>query len=225
MAKTKTLLVLRTEIRNRGDFQDPYFTDTEVNAYINDSIAALWDIIIATDPTRYVSQADISVVSGTRSYSLPSDYYLLQGVEITDSSAPSGYRTMHKYNWHERNDGILSNVKWDARYELRGNKIWFHPTPTWTDTVQIHYIPTATVLSGDSDTFDSINSWSEWVVLDVCIKCADKEEVSSKSWREQKDRVEARIISVVPQDRGEPVTVTNVYNNRKRTRYTPWEQG
>lgn len=224
MAKTKTLLVLRTEIRNRGDFQDPYFTDAEVNAYINDSIAALWDIIIAADPTRYVEQDNISVVSGTRSYNLPSDFYLLQGVELTDSAAPSGYRTIHKYNWNERNDGILSSVKWDARYEVRGSKIRFHPTPTWTDTVQIHYIPTATVLTDNDDTFDSINSWSEWVILDACVKCADKEETESKSWKEQREKTEARILFASPQDRGGVVTVTNVYNNRKRVKYTPWEQ-
>jgi hypothetical protein len=223
MAANKTRSALRTEIRNRGDFQTPYFTDSELNSYINDSIASLWDLIISTDPTRYVEQADISVVSGTRAYNLPADYYLLQGVELTDSSAPSGYRTMPHFNWHERNDGILSNVKWDARYEVRGSKIRFHPTPNWTETVQIHYIPTATSLDSDGATFDSINTWTEWVVLDVCIKCANKEEVSPVAWESRKSQVESRILMAGPQDRGNPVTVTNIYRSRWRNKLTPWE--
>ncbi len=224
MAANKSLSTLRTAVRNRGDFQTPYFTDAEVNSYINDSIASLWELIIKADSTRYVEQSNISVVSGTRSYNLPSDYYLLKGVELTDSSAPSGYRSLPPFNWNERNSGIKSNNKWDAQYEVRGSKIRFHPTPNWTETVQIHYIPTATSLDSDAATFDSINSWTEWVVLDTCVKCGNKEESNTRAWEERKLQVEIRILTSGPQDRANPKTVTNIYRTRLRDKFVPWEQ-
>ncbi len=60
-------------------------------------------------------------------------------------------------------------------YKLLGNNIEVLPTPQGAFALELRYIPTATVLASDSDTFDGINGWDEFVVVDVARKMATKE--------------------------------------------------
>ena len=223
---TKTLSELRDEVRNRGEFRDPYITDSEMNGYINDSIAALWDLVVLADDSRHLPTANITVTSGTSSYSLPDDFYLLKGVDVVDSSAPTGYRTLRRYNHDERNDYPQNAEKTATYYDVFNNKLTLVPTPSWSGTVRIHYIETPTKLTADSDTFETVNSWSEYVILDALIKCALKEDTSPTAWERRLQRVTERILSVATVDRNEPKTVTNIYRvrNRRNDRYLPWER-
>jgi hypothetical protein len=42
--------------------------------------------------------------------------------------------------------------------------------------VQLNYVPVATVLVGDADTFDGVSGWEEYVVLDAAIKSLIKDD-------------------------------------------------
>ena len=225
---TKRLLELRASVRIRGEFDDSYFPDAQINAWINESIADLWDLIIEVDDARSLEQSDIDVVSGTRDYDLPDDFYIFMGADIVDDTSGSGYRTLARYVWGERNDGLASTNKWETRYEVRGGKIRFHPTPNWNDTVRLSYIKTAPILTSDYDNFDTINAWTEYVILDVLIKCAAKEDVDSKTWEKAKANQERRIRRIGTIDRGEPKRILNIYRSRKsfhrRKRYVPWSR-
>lgn len=223
MADNVTLLSLRTEIRNRGEIRSAYIPDAELNAYINDSLAALYDLIITHDPTYFLKYSDISVVSGTKSYDLPSDYYKIIGAAVRDTSKADGYTVLERYNFDERYDYVHITYKYQTRYEVRADKIYFHPLPGWTDTVRLEYIPTPTLLSSDSDSWDAINRWTEWVVCDCLIKAASKEETDPSVWISQRDRTEARITNNVQQDRSKPRTVTDVYRRYKWG--WPWFKG
>lgn len=231
MASNVTLVVIRDKIRDRGEFDSTdYFPSSQLNEWINDSIAAFYDELVKADPARYLEQGNITVVSGTEDYALPSDFYKLVGVDLLDSNSASGYRQMDRFMWNERHlyHGDKGN-KYDAMYEIRNSRLYIHPSPTWalTDGIRVNYIPTAPSLSSDSDTWDTINLWVEWVILDVCEKCAIKEDSSTqaKYFRSQRDTVLGRILSSAEADNAKPRRVTNVRRQfrryRRRSRWFP----
>jgi hypothetical protein len=203
---------IRDQIRSRGEFDDDFVADATLNEWINDSIAALHDLEIEADPDRHLDTDAISVVSGTRSYSLPSDFYRLYGVEIADSSWPNGFRSLGRYMHRERNSYVYSS-KWDTRYRYRGGKLWLHPEPNWSATapadgsLQVNYIAEAFEFTDDITDHDTPNNVIEWVILDCLIKCGDLDEQNVSGWVRRQSSIEKRILSQGPVDIGEPKTV------------------
>ena len=212
MAKTFQLSEFRTEVRNRGEYRSPYISDTELNNYINASISHLYDILVDQDPSRYLTQSNISVVSGTESYALPATFYKAVSVNIPHSSSPTGFVLARRINWQERHS-FITNVpssKESTFYAIRGGSIYFWPIPTWTDTVQLEHIPAYTTLALDADTFDGVNGWEEWIISDVLVKCAAKADDNGAVWERQRANVENRIRAAGDIDQARPKTVSNV---------------
>jgi hypothetical protein len=213
MAKTVTLAQLRTAVNDRGDYRDPFLPNTELDEYINDSIAILFGMLAESDPQRYMTSNDISVVSGTDAYNLPADFYKLVNVLVADSSSVTGYWPLERVDemaLHRDNAAIPVTEKRSARYRLRKDQIVIYPPPSWTDTVRIWYLPLPTKLTDPAHTFDSVNLWTEWVVLDVLVKVAQKARDEWKGWAEQRDRVARHILTRTEADQAHPLTCTDV---------------
>lgn len=214
---------LRDQIRARGDFDDDFIGDSVINEWIQDSRAHLHDLEIDSDPDRFLETDTINVVSGTRDYSLPSDFYRLYGVEIADASWPNGFRQLDRYMHRERHSYIYSS-KWDTRYRYRGGKLWLHPEPNWSATapadgsLQINYIPEVDVFPDDSTDATAPNNYFEWIILDCLCKCGSKDEQDIKGWMASRDRIERRILSSGPVDIGEPKTVVSTSGRRRGSR-------
>jgi hypothetical protein len=73
MASTLTLLEIRTSVYTDGDLRSIRHTPTMVDTWINKGIKELWNILIAENQDLELKYSDISVVSGTVEYSLPTD--------------------------------------------------------------------------------------------------------------------------------------------------------
>lgn len=212
MAKSVRLDYMRDQVRDRTEQSSEFVGDNELTDYVNDSIAALYDLLIKHDQLRYRSTDTIVVVSGTQSYSLAADYYQLKAVELEDTSHPNGYRTMHRIPWEERHHfhGSSATDKYSARYVIDGGQLHIYPKPSWSGNVQVVYIPTPTLLSADGDTFDGINDWTEWVILDVMIKVRDKANESTSDTLKQQARVEKRITGLAQVDRSKPRVMSDI---------------
>lgn len=216
MASTLARSAIATRVRDRGEWRAPLFSDTFINACVDDSWAAFHDLIAEVDEARFLSRASYSIVSGTAEYTIAdqaSDYYIALDVELDDPGSDTGWQSIDRADWDERNDRI-SGGKWSSRYLIRGGLIFLVPEPSWTGTLRLSYIPHATAFASDADTKDTINRWSEWVVLDAAIKCALKEGTSIKPYLEMRDRVEKRIRTMGDQDRGAPKQVVDAYGGR-----------
>lgn len=218
MSSSVTLSDIRTRVRERGEFLDPYFTDASLNRLINDGVAAFWDFVITLDSEweTIASTTNITVVPGTKAYSLPSNFYVLKGVDLVDQSTVTGRITMESFQHQERNDAPLTAAadKYCARWRLKAGKLEFMPTPTWSGTVELLYIPTAPNLSSDSSTIDSRNLWTEWIILYCLIHCGIKEEQSVSGWVRLQKETEVRISSIRRHNQASPKTVVDVYTNR-----------
>lgn len=213
MASSVTLTNLLTKIRNRGELRTTgLFTDGELTEYINGSIAHLYDLISEADESLFFTSSTISVVSGTDNYSLPATYYRLLGVDVAYPQAASGRVALERYNFRERHFYQLASPvqPYETRYEVRGGKLWLYPSPTWSGTIYLGFIATAPSLTTGSDTWDTINLWDEWVLLDVLVKCAGKRREDAQLWMARQEKVEARILANCKQDLARPRAVVSL---------------
>lgn len=211
-----TLAQLRTQSRDRADMTNSLFiTDTELNNYINASIAELHDLLIgAYDSDYYLLTNTFTTVSNTETYALPSDFYKLRGVDVSENN--NDYISIRPFNFNERNSnneivsyGISGNY---FRYRLAGSNILLNPTPIGVYNIKIWYTPVATKLAADGDTLNDLNQYAEYVIVDAAIKMMQKEESDVSVLMAQKGDIRKRIENMAQnRDSGQPESISDIY--------------
>ena len=141
MTDNVSLTELRTLTRQRADMQNSQFVDdTELTRYLNNSWGELYNLIIDNfNEDYYTTTNTFTLTSGTDSYSLPSDFYKLRGVDLvvtTTESVP-----LRRYNWAERTRNSVTVRARDYRYRVQKGSIVFTPVPSTNDSIKIFYIP------------------------------------------------------------------------------------
>jgi hypothetical protein len=168
-----------------------FITDAELIGEINTSLAEWWDLVRSTTwngqqfrnrynfvttptaiPNPYVSPPPGSF------YPLPSDFAHVISVDIAISS--SCVITATQFQEEQRNVFKFYPVGawiWNqpVYYQIQGPNIVFIPGPIGNFNIQVNYCPIAPTLARPLDSFDSINSWEEFIVLDVAIKLLIKD--------------------------------------------------
>jgi hypothetical protein len=176
-----TRLQLRTRAKRRADRENSSFVaDAEWNDYINEEVAALHNLLVLAYEDYALSSDDISVVSGTDTYALPTDFYKERGVEFVDTNYTY---TLRQFRFRERNRFQNSahshtNDLEALRYQILGSNIRFVPVPESSGTVRLWYVPQATVLDDDADTvdFSVVNGWEAMIVAGAGAKALIKEQ-------------------------------------------------
>lgn len=213
---TVTLSQLRTQTRQRADMENTQFvSDSELNDYLNASAAELNDLLIGTYEDYRLSTYSISVVAGTASYNLPSDFYKLRGVDLVLDNVGNAV-TLKPFNFGERN-AYMFTPTWNVvglaylRYHIKDDQIMFVPVPNNASTVKLWYIPCITRMSSDSDTLDGVNGYEEYVIIDAAIKMKIKEESDISELLAQKQAMKMRIEAMAAgRDAGMPEKVSDV---------------
>lgn len=180
MARTRTLLQLRTECREDADMVGSTFvTDDELTRRLNNSIAALYNrLTLANGEEYFRTPATLVTVAGTATVAVPSDFFRLCSLDYA-ASALDVYE-IQPLEWSRRNE-YLRMSGWQpgdgyVRYLIERGLFRFFPTPAAVHNVTCAYIPHATVLSADGDTFDGYNGFERWVVCHTVIGMLNKEE-------------------------------------------------
>lgn len=211
MARNRTLAELQQEVYELADVDRAYIDEPQMTRYINASLAELYDLVVASNKDHYAESANISVSSGTDSYALAADHYRLVGVDVY----VSGYwHLMNRFNLHERNQLQDSGTaeETSTRYRVVGGALKLRPTPTWTGTVRYWYIPAPPQLSLDTDMWDGIAGWEQYVIVDCCIKCGIKQKEDVAELMAQKAALAGRIKMLCSDmDDNEPDRVRDVY--------------
>lgn len=219
-----TLAELRTQARQRSDMeQSEFVTDSELNSYINASIAELHDLLIAAYNEEYYMDEVQFTATTSLTYDLPNGtnysaapkFYKLRGVDVRRGN--DDWATVKRFNFNRRNE--MQNSAAFAffgnpylEYRLVGSKIRFNRTPDSGLQFRLFYYPTAQVLVADTDTYDDINGYAEYVVVDAAIKMLNKEESDTQVLLAQKIALKERIEAMANnRDANEPESVTDVY--------------
>ena len=137
-----SLSTLRLLARQRADMENSQFvTDDEMRRYINRGYAELYDLIVtsANSEDYFLSSSTVQLVSGTKTYNLPSDFYKGRGVDLTVGSDTIPLR---RYNFTQRNVGSRYSVSRTMRYRFQGNVLAINPKPSTNDVLTVFYVPT-----------------------------------------------------------------------------------
>jgi hypothetical protein len=189
MASLVTFAELKLRARQRADMENSRFVqDPELGGYVNKSATELYDLLTTVFEDYYSQSAAISIVPGTSRYDLPADFYKLTAVD--EAVAAGQGITISRYNFQERN-----------RFQ----------TPSGARSVKLWYIPVMPSMVLDADTFDGINGWDEYIVVDVARKLLQKEESDTQPLILEKSDLINRINACAPnRDAGTPSMMVDV---------------
>jgi hypothetical protein len=220
-----TLAQFRERARQRADMEESTFvTDSELTTYLNDSIAELHDLLIgAYNEEYYMESVEFTTVSQQLDYDLPdgtnynaaAQFYKLRGVDskINDND----WQTVKRFNFNRRNEDVNTPVARLAglpylEYRIVGSKIRFNRMPDAGTQIRLWYHPVAQTLSTDTDAFDDINGYADYVVVDAAIKMLNKEESDVTVLLAQKEALRTRIKEMAQnRDANEPESVSDIY--------------
>lgn len=202
-----------------------FVSDAELNRYLDEALTEFWDFVVAEQGMEFwLKNSTIASVAGTRVYALPSDYYLLLGVEV-ETGDPNDPVLLDPYMFKERYLGRSGAVHpgqegWagDAMYRVYSevnattgvltHNIRFSVLPDGATTIRIWYIPHAPFLDGDADVLDGMNGWEECVVISAAIRCLEKEESDTSALFLRLELLKQRIKSIASfRDMGHPMRV------------------
>lgn len=223
MASNVTLGTLKTAARERADMVNSKFiSDDELARYINASVKDLYDKLINAGEFYFFSSADISIVANTSAYNLPSDFYKILGVDLLVDTNGNAV-TLKPFQFEQRNS-FLFTPTWNVvglsymRYMIQGNQLKFVPMPSGSATVRIYYAPVFADLVSDATTFDGVNGWEEYVILDSAIKMLTKEESDPSVLMAERQKMIQRLDEMkLMRDLGAPSKIGDV------SKTMPWE--
>lgn len=209
---TVTLSELRTRARTRANMENSEFvSDTELNQFINDSLAELDDLLIASfgNDYRVSSTSPANTVAGTTSYALPSAFYKLLGVDVRSSSGDR-WTSLRPFNFNERNRDTDDTLQ-ALRYRLSGSNFILSQDPG-VISYRLWYIPVLTPLTVDGSTYTDTQNFAEYAVVDAAIKCMEKEESDTTDLRNDKAALKRRIEEMAQnRDAGQPSSISDIY--------------
>jgi len=240
----QTLGDIITDIRNRADLTySQFISDEELTSYINYSLSELQGLLVNSYGGDYfVSFFTGSVPDGDifLSTAFPEDCYKILGVDLVIGGFPQNQQgippriTLQPFNFNERNRAASLNLQGYAtqyatnyRYNIKGDTIMLQPTAAGQVDLVFWYVPQAPqfVIADPLDltqTFQQattqLQGWLEYVIVDVCIKCKEKEETDPSMFVRQKALLTNRINNEAQnRDQGSPARVSDIYAVGVRT--------
>jgi hypothetical protein len=211
--KTVTLLQLRTEIQDQGDYANSsVFTPPILNRWINRAIAEVRDLVISTDEHFYtVLDTSLTTAAGVETVALPSNFYVFKSLGLLDGSRSQRIRRGRLHDWHR----FVGGTGKPCFYLIQGAALRLMPTPDAAYSLRLFYDPVHVDLAADGDTFDSVNYYDELVVQKVLLRCDQREERSTADRRATIAELEKRVRKMAAdQDRGEPQYMADLGDER-----------
>jgi len=206
----------------------------DANVWLDQAIAELWDLLVTTDPQRYMVTTTLTAVDGERRYSfddasvfspVASDFMALVGVDFVRESERS---PLEPFSFHDR--GTLDYHQslplvrrgTDVRYMVQGQgvdgaqtRLVFDVLPAAGPNYEVHYVQAAPELVDDTATFDGVNGWEDWAIYDVAILIANREETRTDVLERKRAAIQKRIEGMAPRrDVGRSGQVATVWSRR-----------
>lgn len=128
IASTAYLGGLRLEAQQRASMENnPAITTPEWNNYIAKSVKELWDLQIACyGNDYYVATPYQFTVTGANFYDLPYNFYKLLGVDLQYSMSPTGWITLKRFEFIDRNKANYLNSAFTISSQAQA---WLIPKP------------------------------------------------------------------------------------------------
>lgn len=201
--KTVTLTELLTDVRALYEIRTLALDDPVLTRWLNQAIAMIHDKMANMNPDQLMTGAyTLSILSGTASYTLSSiipTFYKGMGLDVLLEDGTT-YFSIGTFPWEERHLYTLQNVsRQETRYRYMGDTLWLAPSPTFSCSAVVRFIPVFSKLTTGASTWDTVDGWDELAVAMVAIKCAIKEGSPTKDLVDLRDYYQAHIEQMVKQ--------------------------
>lgn len=163
MPNRVALYDIRQNVRRRADMENSTFcTDSEVDDYINHAWHELYDILIQKyEEDYFLKSSNISLAASTDSYDLPDDFYKVRGIDFQLNT--NDWTPLQRYRFTQRTRAPETlKFVYNFKYRIQGEKIFFTPIPSSSDTVRVWYIPNPRFVETTSPTVISRGSTTTW---------------------------------------------------------------
>jgi hypothetical protein len=202
VARTRTLAEMRAEVRQRADIENSeHVSDTEINRYLNQSWARLWNKVTQLDPVTFMDMQHVVTSAGVQEYELFPFWRIADaGVLRMNASFREAVR-MNRMRPEEmalfaNEDGGPPRVY--RVYASDGSdQLQVFPAPDGVYQIRVHFIPPPQQLLEDTQSFDGRAGWEEYVVLDATIKCLLKEESDASAHASEREALWVDIMAAV----------------------------
>lgn len=203
--------------RRRVDaFGSDTFTDAEIVDYLNWGVRELFELLLATYGDQYYSTVSNHVISAVSYpteilWTLTTMPFKILTVEMNTAD---GYKRLEQV----RPEHTLQTTRknWQdskPRYQMKYEKLIFHPPSLNAELVRVHYVPLPTELSTASPTAALpgwMEPWAQYVVLTAAAHMLDRIEQDPGVVAAQKQSLIALIQSSKPHDGGSYQTIMDV---------------
>lgn len=172
---SSTLATLIAQVRQTADQESGGLcTDAEITTYINFALAEMTDIAIEAYGEEWLTvSGPMSLTAGQGTYPLPSDFYKLRALIVTDHGGKN--RELRRAGIHDiANIGNLPKGM-PVAYRVIGSTVEVVPKPEASYTGAILYVSASAVLVNGTDVLPTYG-WEMLVVLEAAKRCARKEE-------------------------------------------------
>lgn len=139
--------------------------DAAINDYLNRALGSLHrKLTMALPDQRILSVTTITTEAAESTYPLPTEFDFLISLELTSN----GHRSwLQAYEMSERPQLVSPDQPTSGIpfcYRLRGGNIELLPTPADEYSVYAWFVPTASQLTADGDTYDTISRLDEYLI-------------------------------------------------------------
>ena len=228
MPRTQTFLQLQNRAYEEADIRIPtgetdgYIIRPEMRRFINSGIALFYRTLVRANKDWATKDAPITlpIVSGTATYALEPDFWLITDVEI---SYQGRWILMRRFMPKEKRQLQTARQLTDWRYRLVDSGVRvagaaalnIRPTPNTAATLRYYYVPNPPRMetdgTDDAVELDYVAGWEDAVVWHAVIKIQDKQEEDSSA----KSADLAALLNQVEKDaadrdEGEPKRVRDV---------------
>lgn len=199
MSRNTTLLQLRTDIANQCDFVEgsaTRYTPALLTRLVNQSIQRFRERVSVEGMTHFLVSTSGTLAGQTSPFAfevldlsaVTPSVVRTYGLDVTIQGI---VRTLPYRPFTERNDysdqGAGIPVAW-SQYQTRTLAVM---PSRGGDPYTVWYLPVLDDLVNDSDTFDGVSGWENWVVWDVVCQLAarDQYDVAMKQYTFLRDGI------------------------------------
>lgn len=203
MPSLVTLGALRTSSKQRADMENSGFIgDPEWNAMINKSAQKLYDKLTTVFEDYYQKQVQLTVGAASSVQPCPADFYKLIAMDEVVSGTVSTDATTGLLILNGKGVPVLP-------YNLQERNSYV--TPGSSRTLIMSYVPALAPMVLDADTFDGINGWEEFIIVDAARNAGIKEETDVSELVRDLGDIAKRIEDCAPnRDAGQPIKMVDV---------------
>lgn len=186
-----TLATLKNRIKQRANLEhsgSEFVRDSELNQLINTSYEELYGTLVRGGLHVDESTSTITSTGATTPYLIAADLFAVLNVYRVEN----GQRI--RLPRHDlRHRPSTTNLGYAQSYRVVGARIQFSPWPSSGQTYEVTYVPIPGALEEDTDIVDGVLGWEEYLVIDVALKLAIKEETDTRVLEAERARMLARI--------------------------------